>query len=266
LGNAPCCSASASSYFALLPLDFDLAVFLPSWLSWLSFPFGFSIPDLFEVVLTEAAWRRSASLADRQWNLDISGWSPVLPFKLIVAWQRSAIKGVEGRLASDVLGTSRTSNGHVELFLHDRLAAIWSEGAVSYFRGCIFLEKIGATAAGPVEAFLLSKPLTLHNGRAARAATVDILVEVDVTAATWEPIVLLEAEMLMFVTTTGGAAAASAAAAAAASPHTLEPVAIPSLTTNRRWVVVQVKVSGGRSIHCGRSWVLKSLEVTEGGS
>lgn len=65
-------------------------------------------------------------------------------------------------------------------------------------------------------------------------------MDVNIAATSGKPVMLLEAEVVVFVTTTSPA-------------YALESVAVPSLSTASRWrrgrVIIVTKISGRRAIH-----------------
>jgi hypothetical protein len=101
---------------------------------------------------------------------------------------------------------------------------------------------------------MLAESLPLHDaGGRGRSATVIVLMDVDVAAASREAIVLSKAEMVMFTTTASTATSTAATVTATTSssttgtPHTLESVTIPALARNGR-VLAITKVSCGSSV------------------
>jgi hypothetical protein len=97
------------------------------------------------------------------------------------------------------------------------------------------MEQLSRGSAGRRSAILifLVEALPFHDRRTSAGA---VFVDIHITAASREAIVLLEAEVLVIVTTTAAAtrdAATSTAAASSSSssPHAFEFLAIPSFTT-----------------------------------
>jgi hypothetical protein len=95
------------------------------------------------------------------------------------------------------------------------------------------MKQLSGGSAGRRSAILifLVEALPFHDSRTSAGA---VFVEVDITAASREAIVLLEAEVLVIVTATTATTrdAATSSAAASSSPHAFEFLAIPSFTTS----------------------------------
>src|SRR5690242_21525873 len=74
-------------------------------------------------------------------------------------------------------------------------------------------------------------------------------MNVDVAAASWEPVVLLVPEVVVFIVATRRTTASP--------PHALEPVAIPTLTAARGFILMARKIASRRAIHgyTARTWV-----------
>jgi hypothetical protein len=263
----------------------------------LPFTLKLSVPDLLEIIATEA-WRgRASSLSNWEGNRYV-GWrapfvtivlSELVVVVLVVVGSGSAIKGVERGLTAQISRTSRASDGNIQLLvddglavikrverglatkisrtsrasnrsiaflINDRFLAIGREGAVGNLGSRWLVKQLGALAAWTAESVLVRKTVTFmitftlgHWGR--RTATVDILVNVDVAAASRKSVVFGEAIVaVVIIVATRGPGCITAGWRLA--PHPFEPIAIPSLTTSG--VVVNVaEVAGGSSIH-GSGW------------
>lgn len=193
----------------------------------------------------------------------------LLALKLLdiaISWERSAVKGVEGRLSTNVLRSGRSSPGwrwprfspvnvdiDVDVPVDDRLAAVRSKRLVGYLRRRWLMEEIVLASGGPAEEIVIVIPLPLHDARSTACA---VFVDINIAVVTRGFVVLLEAEMVIVVSTASVAATAAASAVTTAwrtTPHAFKPRAIPALTSTSttagrcRRVVIAIQSSCGRT-------------------
>jgi hypothetical protein len=182
-------------------------------------------------------------------------------FNIAISRKWSTVKGIEGRLAADVLWPGRPSRScrshlsavnieiDVDVLVNDRLATVRGKCAIRYFRRCGLLKDVVSAAGGRVVAIILVEALSLHDGRSTPGA---VFVNINVAMISWSLVVLMEAKVIVIVSPTTisstAAAAAVAIARGAALPHALKPRAIPALTTSStrrcRRVIIAIQWSG----------------------
>jgi hypothetical protein len=124
----------------------------------------------------------------------------------------------------------------VNVVVYNGPATVRSKCLVGNFGWRGLVEQLGwGTALGSLKTVLFVISLPLHDGRTSTCA---VFVNVDITTASRETVVLFEAEVFVVITTTTctttAARDASPTATSASSSHLLEPGAIPSLRPTTR--------------------------------
>ena len=114
---------------------------------------------------------------------------------------------------------------------------------VGHFGRRGFMEDVAAGTERPIESVVFAESFTFHE---ARATAVVVFMEINVTVAAGEAVVLLIAVVFMLVTT-------------ATSSHALESVAIPALSA-AEGLIVGSQVSGGRAMHDG-VWHREAMDL-----
>jgi hypothetical protein len=277
--------ALAPTYSALLLVHFNLAIFF----SLSSTSAAVVVSNLFKIILllSESSRGRPAAFPEGERDRDVGRQSVLVdlftfvPLHIAVSWKRSAVKGIQGRLSAHELWAGWPSAGRwsrlspinvdvdVNVLVDDRLATVRSQCAVGYLGWRGLFKDVVAAAVGLSEAIVLEESLPLHNGCSTAGA---VLVDVDIAVVARAFVVLVEAKVVVVVSSTTISATSAAVTAAAlrratalrrstrTPPHTLEPCAIPALTTGRRrWIIIAVQCScRGTSVH---TWVRGRLTL-----